>query len=112
MLKMQITEWVSVLALMKTEYNPRPLGRILKSMDSPTDETICHRHIVCLAFDEAVLSNPSSNVKKCRYPFGYLHFLKTDPNFNTNAPPFEARGCKVILGGHFTPKGVQISYCK
>ena len=27
--------------------------------------------------------------------------LKTNPNFNTNAPPFEVRGCKVILGGAF-----------
>ena len=26
-------------------------------------------------------------------------FLKTNPNFNTNAPPFEVRGCKVILDG-------------
>ncbi len=25
--------------------------------------------------------------------------LKTDPNFDTNAPPFEIRGCKAILGG-------------
>ena len=25
--------------------------------------------------------------------------LKTNPNFNTIAPPFEVRGCKVILGG-------------
>ena len=28
-------------------------------------------------------------------------FMGTDPNFNTNAPPFEARGCKVTLGGAF-----------
>ena len=27
--------------------------------------------------------------------------LKTNPNFNTNAPPFEVRGSKVILGGAF-----------
>ena len=26
-------------------------------------------------------------------------FLKTDPNFNTNAPPFEVRGCIFDLGG-------------
>ena len=32
-------------------------------------------------------------------------FLKTNPNFNTNAPPFEIRGCKVILGGAFLSKG-------
>ena len=25
--------------------------------------------------------------------------LKTNPNFDTNAPPFEIRGYKVILGG-------------
>ena len=31
-------------------------------------------------------------------------FMKTNPYFDTNAPPFEVRGCKVILGGatHFT----------
>jgi hypothetical protein len=28
-------------------------------------------------------------------------FLKTESNFNTNAPPFEIRGCKIILGGAF-----------
>ena len=25
--------------------------------------------------------------------------MKTNPNFDTNAPPFEVRGCKIILGG-------------
>ncbi len=30
-----------------------------------------------------------------------LLFLKINPNFNTNAPPFEIRGCKVILEGAF-----------
>ena len=39
-----------------------------------------------------------------RPPCGDLFFLKTNPNFDTNVPPFEARGCKDILGGanHFT----------
>ena len=31
--------------------------------------------------------------------------LKTNPNFDTNAPPFEVRGCKVILGGAFYAGG-------
>ncbi len=31
--------------------------------------------------------------------------LGTNPNFDTNAPPFEQRGCKVILGGAFLRKG-------
>ena len=31
--------------------------------------------------------------------------LKTNPNFDTNAPPFEIRGCKVILGGAFLGYG-------
>ena len=31
--------------------------------------------------------------------------LKTNPNFNTNAPSFEVRGCKVILGGAFYAEG-------
>ena len=31
--------------------------------------------------------------------------MKTNPNFNTNAPPFEVRGCKVILGGAFSCQG-------
>ncbi len=34
--------------------------------------------------------------------------LKANPNFNTNAPPFEVRGCKVFLGGAFLGQGVQI----
>ena len=34
-----------------------------------------------------------------------LFRLKTDPNFNTNAPPFIVRGCKVILGGAFLGQG-------
>ena len=34
-------------------------------------------------------------------------FLKTNPNFDTSAPPFEVRGCKVILGGAFFSQGVQ-----
>ena len=34
--------------------------------------------------------------------------LNTNPNFDTNAPPFEPRGCKVILGGVFLVQGVQI----
>ena len=36
--------------------------------------------------------------------------MKTNPNFNTNAPPFESRGCKVILGGAFLGQGVQIGF--
>ena len=31
--------------------------------------------------------------------------MKTNPNFDTNAPPFEVRGCKVILGGAFYAEG-------
>ena len=38
--------------------------------------------------------NRQVSIETCR-------FLKTDPNFDTNAPPFEVRGCKVILGGEF-----------
>ena len=34
-----------------------------------------------------------------------LRSLKTNPNFDTNAPPFEIRGCKVILGGAFLSRG-------
>ena len=30
--------------------------------------------------------------------------MKTNPNFDTNAPPFEVRECKVILGGAFANK--------
>ena len=37
----------------------------------------------------------------------YCFYLETNPNFNTNAPPFEVRGCKVILGGAFLVRGVQ-----
>jgi hypothetical protein len=47
------------------------------------------------------------SAKKKTTPFGVVFFLKTNPNFNTNAPPFEARGCKVILGGAFLSQGVQ-----
>ena len=32
---------------------------------------------------------------------GVWIYLKTNPNFNTNASPFEVRGCKIILGGAF-----------
>ena len=31
--------------------------------------------------------------------------MKTNPNFNTNAPPFEVRGSKVVLGGAFFSQG-------
>ena len=33
--------------------------------------------------------------------------MKTNPNFDTKAPPFVVRGCKVILGGAFSGQGVQ-----
>lgn len=32
-------------------------------------------------------------------------FLKTNPNFNTNAPPLRFRGCKSDLGGAFLSQG-------
>ena len=41
-----------------------------------------------------------------------LDFLGTDPNFNTNAPPFKVRGCKVNLGGAYLSQGVQIEDTK
>ena len=42
---------------------------------------------------------------KLSHPYGWLNLLKTNPNFDTNAPPFEVRGCKVILGGAFFIQG-------
>ena len=36
---------------------------------------------------------------------GEIKVLKANPNFNTNAPPFEVRGCKVILGGALYAEG-------
>ena len=44
---------------------------------------------------------------KKRPPFWVVFFLKTNHNFNTNAPPFEVRGCKVNLGGAYLSQGVQ-----
>lgn len=49
-----------------------------------------------------IIKNSNRNQKRLR-----LHFLKTNPNFNTNAPPFEVMGCKFILGGAFLGQGVQ-----
>ena len=45
--------------------------------------------------------------KKRRTSSEIRRFLGTDPNFNTNAPPFGVRGCKVNLGGAFLGQGVQ-----
>ena len=39
--------------------------------------------------------------KSCALIQSTALFLKTNPNFNTNAPPFEVRGRKVLLGGAF-----------
>ena len=55
-------------------------------------------------------SNPPrhflGDIKK--YTTNVVHFfMKTNPYFDTNAPPFEVRGCKVILGGAFWGQGVQ-----
>ena len=49
--------------------------------------------------------SPTTTNKNSRYPVGYLLFLKTNPNFDTNAPLFKVRGCKVILGGAFYAGG-------
>ena len=38
-------------------------------------------------------------------PYDDFFFMKTNPNFDTNAPPFEIRGCKDILGGAFFNSG-------
>ena len=38
------------------------------------------------------------------------YHLGTNPNFNTNAPPFGVRGCKTFLGGAFWGQGVQIGF--
>ena len=42
------------------------------------------------------LSAPQEEIKKEYHPCGWHSFLKTNPNFNTNAPPF-VRGCKKII---------------
>ena len=52
-----------------------------------------------------IIQIPLLRSKKSPYPDGYGDFLKTNPNFNTNAPPFELRGCKVNLGGAFLSRG-------
>ena len=45
--------------------------------------------------------------RKLQYQWyhNFRSYLKTNPDFNTNAPPFEVRGCKVILGGAFLGQG-------
>ena len=44
-------------------------------------------------------------IKSRRERYDVRGDVKTDPNFNTNAPPFIVRGCKVILGGAFLGQG-------
>ena len=44
------------------------------------------------------------------HPVRVDFLLETNSNFNTNAPPFEARGCKVNLGGAYLSQGVQIGF--
>ena len=41
--------------------------------------------------------------RKLQYQWyhNFRSYLKTNPYFDTNAPPFEVRGYKVILGVHF-----------
>ena len=59
----------------------------------------CHRQ----SFTPTPFSSPlfkSSNKKV--HPIGCTFLLKTNPNFDTNAPPFEVRGCKVISRGAFS----------
>ena len=47
-----------------------------------------------------------AEMKEVSYSFGSLIiFKKNNPNFDTNAPPFKVRGCKVILGGAFFNSG-------
>ena len=59
------------------------------------------------------LENPSNMSTYSNDGYFFRHnslskvLLKTNPNFNTNVPPFEVRGCKVILGGAFLGQGVQ-----
>jgi len=36
--------------------------------------------------------------------------MKTNPNFDTNAPPFVVGGCRVVLGGAFYAGGGAIPY--
>jgi len=48
-----------------------------------------------------------ANYTKKALAFASAFLMKTNPNFNTNAPLFEVRGCKVILGGAFLSQGVQ-----
>ena len=44
---------------------------------------------------------PFTKSKEKRVADATLFSLKINPNFNTNAPPFESRGCKLGLGGQF-----------
>ena len=50
-----------------------------------------------------LVANPTP--PKAKHTFTVCFALKTDPNFDTNAPPFDVRGCKVILGGAFLSQG-------
>ena len=53
----------------------------------------------CRPFDSSL----GSTIKNSRPKAAF--FMKTNPNFDTNVPPFGARGCKVILGGAFFNSG-------
>ena len=36
--------------------------------------------------------------------------MKTNPNFDTNAPPFESRGCKAVFGVHLVSRGCNLLF--
>ena len=53
----------------------------------------------------AFVINDRKKEKSPKQESAWGSHLKTNPNFNTNAPLFEVRGCKVILGGAFLGQG-------
>lgn len=60
------------------------------------------------AVNNSTLYETSSNDSNFFEPKSSSKVLLDDsPNFNTNAPPFEVRGCKVILGGAYLSQRVQ-----
>ena len=78
--------------------------------DGSAPDTVCQdlphrsslktvRRTVFLTLRPSRVRLPKLNGNTKRPPSGGLLHLANDPNFNTNAPPFRFRGCKLGLGG-------------
>ena len=99
----KIMEWPSRPAILMHQYSRFPFTVLRTATGKrgifPRTKKVSTGHFFTFASLRPSFQIPRPISKESPPLWGGLSLLKTNPNFNTTAPPFEIRGCNFLSGG-------------